>query len=219
MATVNEKQYRINFVNAIKDASDTDKFEDACSHWEFEEMKSPGMAGRCICNHPIKVDYIIKNKINGKRLVVGSDCVARFFSGNATLTRDVELALKNRKREEEGKPPVVVCIYCDKTVTQRKHKNPYLDRHYETRSYHNACVEKDYRDNYPERHPETTEWIKEIIEYTSSGGIPEKKDERTFLFVDSLRIQYEEKKYLSYSQHDTLRKIHKRIAREKKKKV
>ena len=47
-----------------------------CTQWRMYKMG--GDKVRCVCGTPIMRNFEIKNKLNGRRLIVGSDCIKRF---------------------------------------------------------------------------------------------------------------------------------------------
>lgn len=57
---------------------------------------------KCVCGHPIRYCYIIKNRITGKQAQVGSECINHFQDYNVELYNSL-IATVARLDEEEKK--------------------------------------------------------------------------------------------------------------------
>lgn len=74
----------------VKDGKSTD-WSEAKKEWEVDavyEIKNPDEYETCTCGHyPIKEVIVIKNKHNGRELIVGNCCINKFFAFNSDYSR------------------------------------------------------------------------------------------------------------------------------------
>jgi len=57
--------------------------------------------GYCVCGHPIQFEYELINKINGKKAVVGSDCINNFKEYSPELFASLMATIERVKKEEK----------------------------------------------------------------------------------------------------------------------
>lgn len=95
------------FKAVICSKSTNDDYESAILEWDMiKEEDYYFHESHCICSHDIEDNYFIKNKNNGKILVIGSECIKKFG------TRDMvdEHKLMNKIANYEGDKRA--CINC-----------------------------------------------------------------------------------------------------------
>lgn len=51
--------------------------------------------GQCICSHKIQINNLVKNKINGNILVIGSECINKFGTGNMKTNYRIVSNIRN----------------------------------------------------------------------------------------------------------------------------
>lgn len=56
--------------------------------------------GKCVCGHPIRYEYIIKNRYNGKIAKVGSECINNFQDYSPALYASLMKTVERLKEEE-----------------------------------------------------------------------------------------------------------------------
>ena len=64
------------FWKRLKELSE-DKSEKCWLEWEVERVEYSKMYERCLCGQPIRWRFKLKNKVNGKRTIIGQCCAKR----------------------------------------------------------------------------------------------------------------------------------------------
>jgi hypothetical protein len=120
--------YHRIFRAAIVEESIYDTYEEAIT--EFDHILSAHIEPRsaCICTHPITNNCLVRSRVNGKVLVIGSSCIRNFFPPQMVTeatrlirlakrrTRDcVDCGRRIRKTEPAWK---VRCLECYKRINQ-----------------------------------------------------------------------------------------------------
>jgi hypothetical protein len=106
MADIEDGQYnRQKLHEAVVAASNADYFDAAKQEWTYSGsvFLEPEQYNHCVCGHKINQLCTIRNKTNGKTLVVGSKCVDQF--GEKILAKHTAC-----KRVAQGKNKL--CMFC-----------------------------------------------------------------------------------------------------------
>jgi len=83
-----DQQY---LTNKIVELSESKNYFDAIDEWDLIYMNDLGVEiGHCTCGHLIRYEYHLKNKENGKNLIVGSTCINRFDEKNKQLNKKIK---------------------------------------------------------------------------------------------------------------------------------
>lgn len=69
--------YIEQFASSIIANSESNHYATAMQEWVYqgETIKKPN---RCICGHYIQQNLVVKNKLNGKDLIIGNCCIKKF---------------------------------------------------------------------------------------------------------------------------------------------
>ena len=84
---------RLNFYNILKSNSNNIETDDFINEWEFENYNINDDL-KCICGHNIINTFSIKNILNNKSLIVGSDCIKKFMINNEILKDTIDNIIK-----------------------------------------------------------------------------------------------------------------------------
>jgi hypothetical protein len=114
----------------FKISVEKEDWEKASKEWELINVKYTE-TGNCICTHPVKWDYWIRNKLNQVETHVGSECIDYFQ--NQSLNEDAKLRKTNLKREMRGKGMLKKCIECGKNT---------IKTDYDGEPLHKKCGDK-----------------------------------------------------------------------------
>lgn len=69
----------------LTELSNSDNYADAVNEWIFEDYKYCTRS-KCACGNPINNCYIMRNKVNGNLITVGSTCMPKYFIDRPDLT-------------------------------------------------------------------------------------------------------------------------------------
>lgn len=92
-----EQDHYKRFIEKIVGNSTTSTWEEAKLEWYCYNVDED-TSGTCICGHKLGNLYYIKNKINGKTLIVGSSCVKKF--GEKSMVDYVKRVEKKRAEKK-----------------------------------------------------------------------------------------------------------------------
>jgi hypothetical protein len=70
------------FTAVIMAYSQSKDYEYAINEWSVINVNSSEYTEQCICSHKIEINNYVRNNINGNVLIIGSECINKFGSGN-----------------------------------------------------------------------------------------------------------------------------------------
>lgn len=114
MTTYNERFY-------LRLCEESVNKEDPVPEWFVQDTE--GGDGSCICGKELKVLYTIKNRLNGKHLIIGSECQKKFGVECAVLCEQCEKPLSNvSNRVKENN------MICPRCTRENKKEQTKLDK-------------------------------------------------------------------------------------------
>lgn len=84
----------------LTELSNSDNYADAVNEWIFEDYKYR-VGSKCACGQTIDHNYILRNKVNGNLITVGSKCIQKYFIDRPDLTYIINSVNSTHKKYED----------------------------------------------------------------------------------------------------------------------
>lgn len=137
--------------------------EDPIPEWEVIEAYK-GEGTKCICTKVIENEFVIKNKINGLKVIIGCDCAERFNIEFVLQCKTCSSPLGNKIRRLLNKD--LICPACKRE--ERAKRKEYIAALSNYRCWiYGPWYKKRFKDII-----ENQEWVEGILNTDPSGMYP-----------------------------------------------